>query len=178
MSLVKIRRLRKRPSMGASNRSSNSTGADVQHVVGYGWRNDRPVLHLFDGPSREIQGRFAVKRLGERRCIGWWDREKQTRNSCQSHIATQKAQCTECSRIEGFWQCMTCDGFACPPLNAAIHSYCRADHLLYLASFGSNDVKIGTTSAARGVARLVEQGPVAAVIIAKAPGPIIRQMET
>lgn len=152
--------------------------SDIHHVVGYGWRSGIPELYLFDGTTRPFSGHTTLGLTGERRCVGWWDRAIRVRHSCQSDLPATKPQCTECSRREGFWRCMTCDGFACPPLSPEIHSYCRSEHILYLANFGTERVKIGTSLASRGFSRIIEQGPVAAIQIARAPGPIIKQMES
>ncbi|MFT7621349.1 MAG: hypothetical protein ACI9WU_000510 [Myxococcota bacterium] len=152
----------------------------MQHqVVGYGWRDGSPELRLRDRDPIAIQGDLAFSLVDKRHCIGWRDRTgpaSQLR-PCPTLDDTSGVQCGSCSRREGFWACMTCDGFECPALQPSMLDYCRGEHVLYLACFGGNSVKVGTASGPRRVARLIEQGPLAAGHIARAPGPVIKQME-
>ncbi|MEO1272660.1 MAG: DUF2797 domain-containing protein, partial [Myxococcota bacterium] len=50
-------------------------------------------------------------------------------------------------------------------------------HHLYLACFGSDTIKVGTASDGRRLARLLDQGPLAAAWIARGPGPAIKRLE-
>ena len=44
---------------------ANRQSSDIQHVVGYGWKDGVPVLHLFDQPSRLVRGTFTIKPLDD-----------------------------------------------------------------------------------------------------------------
>lgn len=153
----------------------------AEHVVGYGWADGRPHLRLAERDTgHTLSGRLTLRLELERRCIGWVDYERRgaaRRRPCPTRATPSGAQCIACSHREGFWLCMTCDGFQCPPLPPSTHEYCRQDHHLYLASFGGPALKVGTASHPRRDARLVEQGPLAALRVARGPGPLIKQME-
>lgn len=148
----------------------------AQHVVGYVWNEGRPELRLADR-NHPIGPHLSLTLLDRRECIGYRDHDAGVRRRCPSRSAPAGAQCLPCSHREGFWACMTCDGFQCPPLSAAMGDYCRSEHVMYLACFGTRHLKVGTASGPRRAARLIEQGPLAAAHVAAAPGPLIKQME-
>lgn len=73
---------------------------------------------------------------------------------------------------------MICTGFDCPRLVPAALESCLQTHHLYLASFGGQEVKVGTASHHRRTARPVDQGPLFVAIVASGPGPRIKQLES
>lgn len=152
-------------------------------VVGYTWKNDAIYLQVRDlGAQAPVQdlllsGEFCFRILNERRCIGWIDFGRSEIMSCPDMAVIKRYQCDACRQREGFMPCVMCNGFNCPPLKPAVEAYCRQTHHLYLASFGDNNIKVGTTSASRKYIRLLDQGPLAAAYVATAPGPTIKQME-
>lgn len=146
-------------------------------VVWTGWRDGEPMLDWLGASGREsiaLAGpiRWAV---GERRCIG--PQVDGRRQPCTSGVSPTGRQCTVCQQADTFRPCMICTGFGCPRLSPAMRERCEGLHHLYLASFGGSVVKVGTASKGRHDARLVEQGPLAAMRIASGPGPRIKQME-
>ncbi len=149
-------------------------------VVGYGWQgggqDSVQVLRLYGADDLRLAGRIAFGLTDRRQCIGWRTTAG-GRRACPARAIPSSAQCVACSRREGFWECMTCDGFHCPPLQASMLDYCRSTHVLYLANFGGHQNKVGTASSPRRIARLVDQGPLLAAHIAEGPGPVIKQME-
>lgn len=54
---------------------------------------------------------------------------------------------------------------------------CNRTYHLYLACFGSERLKVGTASHVRRDQRVIEQGPLAAVRVARGRGPRIKQVE-
>lgn len=161
----------------------SSPAGHMTHVLGYGWRSGRPFLKVAPtrpGDSPHIIGvekHLRFRRVAGQQCIGWRDSETGGQHPCPNRERGAGIQCVQCSRREGWWACMTCDGFACPALAPAMERRCRQTTTLYLASFGTSDIKIGTASDRRRVARLVEQGPLVAGHVAEGPGPLIKQME-
>ena len=150
-------------------------------VLGYGWADDRPYLWVRDAfaDARRrvvLDGSFRAQVTGPRRCTGYFDGEQG--KSCPGRrTVTRGTSCPACLKQDAFRPCMTCDGHRCPRLPPAMQRYCRQDHHLYLACFGDETIKVGTASHPRRDLRIVEQGPLFAARIARAEGPIIKQME-
>lgn len=150
----------------------------IRQVIKVVWTGgERPSLLLANADPLVIEGPLRFRLTPKRRCIGWRDPDSGERHSCPQGAMPPPLQCVSCSRREGFWACMTCDGFACPTLAPAMEAYCRKTHHLYLACFGGTDIKVGTASDSRERMRPLEQGPLGAALIADGPGPIIKQME-
>lgn len=148
----------------------------ISHVVGYGWHEGVPRLRLAGREPLVLDGSIRLQLTSRRQCIGWRDRAAGERRPCPTAADPGGQQCLPCSRREGFWECMTCDGFDCPPLSPAMARYCQQDHVLYLANFGLT-IKVGTASWPRRWARPFEQGPLVAARVAVGPGPVIKQIE-
>jgi hypothetical protein len=147
-------------------------------VTGVGWHDGSPRLTWADGTDRGILPlagpiRWAV---GDRRCVGHRIDGHPVACPDRATLASGR-QCAACQRADTFRPCMICTGFGCPRLTPAMRARCAGRHHLYLASFGGDRVKVGTASAGREDARLVEQGPLLAVRIASGSGPRIKQME-
>lgn len=155
-------------------------------VIGPDWQYGRlSLLHVDD--SQEMTQRplaagthveVHVEHL-RHRCTGWIDFSVLTeprRRPCPDHHAS-RGQCDACRRREGFATCIRCDGHACKRLAPAQESFCRSEHVLYLAWFGSGHVKAGVAASVRYPDRLDEQGPVAALVAARGPGPSVKRLE-
>ena len=156
-----------------------------RHVIGYSWEESQLVLltrHL-DNPKNllkvNVEDEIKVRRLDHQICTGWADFDKMVLMPCnkQNSVQGSKTQCWECRETEGFYQCMTCNGYNCPRLKPSVERYCRQTHHLYLVCFGNDFVKVGTASQPRKKARLLEQGPIVAAYIASGSGPNIKQLE-
>lgn len=135
------------------------------------WKGDPPVL-----TSEPAPGVLCFRVLPERACTGYHD--GRALQPCPDQaVLSRGSTCEACTARDGFRPCMTCDGFRCPRLTAEMATYCKQTHHLYLACFGDRAIKVGTASDGRKEQRIVEQGPLAAARVAKAPGPTIKQME-
>lgn len=149
--------------------------------LGYGWREGQPFLRvrqLHDDHVRLVPmaGRVRLQPLPERYCTDFYD--GQEGRPCPEGTRLRRgAQCEACQLRDAFRPCMRCDGTRCPRLSPAMRRYCRQDHHLYLACFGDETIKVGTASHPRRTARVVEQGPLAAVRVARGEGPAIKRME-
>ncbi|MCB9677592.1 MAG: DUF2797 domain-containing protein [Alphaproteobacteria bacterium] len=149
-------------------------------VTGFGWHEGRPQLRVRADAGRgktldwTFPGALRVG-VGERRCTGY--REGRQPKPCPDAATATGKQCPACMARDTFRPCMICDGFACPRLVPSAREACLQTHHLYLASFGGPEVKVGTASDPRKTARLVDQGPLYAVRVARGPGPRIKQLE-
>ena len=155
--------------------------SELLHVIGYAWKDNRVFLEVQNLTSNAstsfipIEDTFIFRKTQQQRCVGWVDFENKERQPCPDMASVK--QCDSCKQREGFLPCVICNGFDCPPLKPSVEAYCQRPHSLYLACFGSDRVKVGTASEGRKYTRLHEQGPLAAMFIAKASGPLIKQME-
>jgi hypothetical protein len=155
-------------------------------ITGHGWQDGFPVLR-----SRLDRGRGADRTIalhpereplslavGARHCIGY--REGRQRMACphSADLSDRSGkQCATCQQRDTFRPCLICDGFRCPKLVPSAYRSCTQTHHLYLASFGGPEVKVGTASHPRRDARLVDQGPLYAIRVARGEGPRIKQLE-
>ena len=149
------------------------------HVLGYTWREGQPCLRILEEDQRSnlpLVGDIDWLVTPERRCIG--RREEGVPRSCPTgDVPRGSGHCERCQWADGFRVCMICTGFNCPSLPPAMHEKCQSQHVLYLASFGDDRVKVGTAVWHRRDGRLHDQGPLAALRVASAEGPVIKQME-
>jgi hypothetical protein len=79
--------------------------------------------------------------------------------------------------MPGYYLCITCDGSRCPVLPPAVERYCKQVHHLYLMDIGTSTIKVGTAVDGREQLRVLEQGSVAAALVAAGPGPQIKRLE-
>ena len=143
------------------------------------------------GSERELdtlplKGELCVTPLAERCCTGHVDYERGERVPCLYGgkwsrygvpVTSASAQCDRCRLDEGTYLCLSCDGSRCPILPPALLERCVRPHRLYLMDFGTGPVKVGTSAEGRARERVIEQGPVAAALIAAGPGPAIKRLE-
>ncbi len=118
----------------------------------------RPVLRWY-GQERGERGsvltlgdRLAFRAVGERRCTGVWRGGRVTPCPGAREVpdTATRAQCPECAALDRAHS-VAADTFAEDP----------RPYRVYLAWFGPGMLKTGITGAARGAARLLEQGAVA-----------------
>jgi len=161
-------------------------------LVSYGWTSDGMHLRLRrwdrerdapeadapDGARIDVCGQVRVRRTGVRRCTGWFDFDSSTRHICPDRASVdRKSQCEACVEREGFRTWMRGDGTNVAELKPGVRAYVERPHVLYLACFGDDTVKVGMASELRKFERLWDQGPVAAMHIAAGDGVSIRRLE-
>lgn len=143
--------------------------------AGLRWSAEGAAARLHVDPQteelHELEDRIALS-VRERThfCTGHVDMDAGTTRPCPDHAALLKGVvCARCRSIEGLWPCISCTGAACAdkPLRSSVRAYCESPHLLYLAWFGKDVVKVGTASQRRGAERLWEQGALTAAFIAQ-----------
>ncbi|WP_372350148.1 DUF2797 domain-containing protein [Streptomyces sp. KL116D] len=132
----------------------------------FGWLGDGA------GAERESGVRFgedvALRVGGPRRCLGVWRGGRRT--ACPGWGAVPergtRAQCAECAGIDRA-RSVAADTMADDP----------RPYRVYLAWFGDGLVKVGITGAARGSARLLEQGAVCFTWLGQGPLMAARRAE-
>lgn len=155
--------------------------SDAPLAAGFTWTDGAVALQLWTGLPprltwRPIHTSLSFRVVPGRFCTGWHDGT--LRQACPDGAElTRGTACDACVRRDAMRPCITCDGFRCPRLSPEVAGYCRQQHHLYLACFGDRTIKVGTASDGRRLQRVIEQGPLAAAIVARGEGPLIKQME-
>ena len=92
---------------------------------------------------------------------------------------TNYNQCKDCQEKSGFDLCLGCNGSVCQTNNNNARVFCHEGHHVYLAYFANDKLKVGTAASYRKYERLLEQGALYSIFLAKAPnGRIARQIES
>ncbi|WP_150246289.1 DUF2797 domain-containing protein [Nocardiopsis quinghaiensis] len=155
-------------------------------VLGLDWSTpDTPCLRTTATPDgsqlHPLLGEHTFRVDGdERYCVGWFDltgpegRHVRCRND---ETVTRGRQCRRCQYKEGFVAAHQAhhNPHALPD---NIRGYLQQPHWLYLDVFAKGMTKVGTAAELRRRSRLAEQGPVAAVYIARtSDGIAVRALE-
>ena len=112
----------------------------------------------------------------QRYCTGWYDMRAGEGHPCPdaASIAEKYDQCSSCQQRTGFNPAF----YNASSVSAQQEERNQEPHILYLAHFGKGITKVGISHAARGDARLLEQGARSAVILDTFPTALIaRQYE-
>lgn len=112
----------------------------------------------------------------QRYCIGWYDMTVGKEFACPDHhmVEEKYEQCPACQQRTGFNPAF----YHATSVSKQQEERNQQPHILYLAHFGPNILKVGISYAARGNSRLFEQGARSAVILDAFPTALIaRQYE-
>lgn len=95
------------------------------------------------------------------------------------HKNTGQKKCEICKKAEDYFPCQFCNGFNCNRFRDEKIPNCDADHMVYLALFDKDLVKVGVSGLSRGKARQYEQGSHFTRVLAKGmSGVMARRIET
>ncbi|WP_431870501.1 DUF2797 domain-containing protein [Nocardiopsis eucommiae] len=158
-------------------------------LLGLDWSDpDTPRLRTSD-PDRPghsllhpLLGEHSFRVEGEqRRCVGWFDltgAEGRHVRCRTDETVTRGRQCRRCQYREGFVAAHQAHRTP-DALPENIRDYLRQPHWLYLDVFADGTTKVGTAADARRHSRLAEQGPVAALYLARTTdGLTVRTLES
>lgn len=131
-------------------------------------RNETPVLSFQKDDTfyelaplgRELTLRFT---MAQRFCIGWSNIETGERFVCPNMNKIDKTyeQCPACQQRTGFNPAF----YHATQVSDQQEARNQEPHMLYLAYFGDDSIKVGISHAARNNARLLEQGARFALIL-------------
>jgi hypothetical protein len=166
--------------------ATNSRDMKVQ-VYDYRWQDENTCT--FEGAGREgiYMQKFGKKplRLGENislevcsdvRCAGVI--ENNIWKPCPKN-SLGKPQCEYCRAIAGNFVFTAFDGFDQSSLNEGDLDKISGEHVVYIALFSKNLIKIGVSKKERKTMRQIEQGSWATLFIAQTPDGIsARQIES
>lgn len=97
---------------------------------------------------------------------------------CPTNAQNTK-KCEACKKMDDYFPCQFCNGFNCIRFSPEKIENCDADHMVYLALFSADVVKVGVSRISRGKARQFEQGSHATRIFATGiSGVQARRIET
>lgn len=141
----------------------------IMHIKDYITGNDEYI---------DIPYIIDMKKMEFKICSGTINPLTREFFSCNKLIETKQDQCYSCMHKYDFYQCVRCHGNDCTSKENAVIEYCNTPHYVYLAYFSRDKIKVGTVSEIRKYDRLLEQGAVFFIFIAKTPtGKIARQIE-
>lgn len=112
----------------------------------------------------------------QRHCTGWYDMRASVSHPCpdSTQIGEKYEQCPVCQQRTGFNPAF----YHASSVSAQQEERNLEPHLLYLAHFAEGLIKVGISHAARGRARLLEQGARSALVLETFPtAHIARQYE-
>lgn len=155
--------------------------------VGLSWTQRQPRLLALDNSGRQAEVTLALgtvlrgQVLTAPRCLGPRGAASSAAGLCpdpQGQIV--RGRCARCRARDPHLACIACDGYRCDTLRLSNDtlSYCNQPRALYLARFGGDWTKVGTALDHRVTERLDEQGPIAAMVVARGPGRAVKQAET
>ncbi|MNQ34747.1 hypothetical protein D3C85_482140 [compost metagenome] len=143
------------------------TGDYILTSVGFS-KHEKPLLILQQGEAfidllpvdQQLTLRFA---MAQRFCVGWRDITNGERHVCPDRVVVDRKyeQCGACQKRTGFNPAFYNSASVSPQQE----SRNLEPHILYLAYFGSDTMKVGISHAARGNSRLLEQGARSALIL-------------
>ena len=109
-------------------------------------------------------------------CAGYWENDQW--NSCPQN-ETGKSKCQICRAREGSFIFTAFDGFDQSNFTSQDLPKIQGEHMVYLALFDKDLIKVGVSQKSRGPLRQLEQGSHCTLYIAQTPdGVAARQIET
>ncbi|MEG0324741.1 MAG: DUF2797 domain-containing protein [Raoultibacter sp.] len=144
-------------------------GARIVSMLGIGLEGPYLALDDLDAGTREryeLKGEtFTLVKYPERFCVGSYDLMTQEHAPCEKHqelpFDHKDSSCPRCNEITGFNPSFYNGG----GITAQQRVYNDTPHIVYLAYFDSDHLKVGITSSLRGIGRLLEQGARSAMIL-------------
>lgn len=141
----------------------------ILSLLGVGFEGPYLAVDDLESGTREMHAlkdkTFTLIKYPERYCVGSYDLMTQERTPCakrQELPADHKdSSCPRCNEITGFNPSFYNGG----GITAQQRAYNDTPHIVYLAYFDPEHLKVGITSSLRGILRLLEQGARSAMIL-------------
>ena len=155
-----------------------------KYFIGLCWNEEyKPFFHLKDYKSGldefvNIPRELLFELINQKICVGTINPYTREYISCNNIVEGNNSQCNHCKYMFDFYKCVRCHGEDCYVKNKDVLKYCNTSHYVYLAYFPNKKIKVGTASEIKKYNRLLEQGAIFSIFIAKTPtGKIARQIE-
>lgn len=155
-----------------------------KYFIGIKWKDETtPIFHIKDFNNNNdefinIPNEIDLEFLNQKVCIGSINPYTREYFGCDSIIDGNESQCIKCKYKFDFYKCVRCHGNDCYVKNLDVLKYCDTPHFVYLTYFFGNKIKVGTASEIKKNDRLLEQGALFSMFIAKTPtGKLARIIE-
>lgn len=155
-----------------------------KYFMGLCWNEEyKPYFHLKDCETGideyiDIPQELFIERTKQKICIGTMNPYTREYIRCNNVVEASGSQCKHCKYMFDFYKCIRCHGKYCYVRNEEVLKYCNTPHYVYLAYFPKGKIKVGTASEIKKYNRLLEQGAIFSIFIARTPtGKIARQIE-
>ena len=155
-----------------------------KYFIGLKWLDEiTPVLHLRDFETStdeyvKMPVVFDLEKKNQKICIGTINPYTRQYVRCNNPVEDNQKQCNLCKYMYDFYKCVKCHGDNCYAKDDDVLKYCNTPHYVYLAYFNGDKIKVGTASEVKKHERLLEQGALFSILIAKTPtGRIARSLE-
>ncbi len=141
---------------------------------GIKWLKNSPYFLLYDFYNKNMEikkaiGNVSIKKTSIKRCNGYYDLLKRKYIPCKNFdnkIEEECYQCEICKELSGFSDCLGCNGKYCKTKSLVAKEFCNQKHIVYIALFGNDVLKVGTAAEYRKYSRIQEQGAIASMFIA------------
>lgn len=158
----------------------------IEQFLGIKWIDEKPFMMINcidkkDIYMKPLEGKIHLKKTKKKLCKGYFDLESQKYIGCRNNRELAESgydQCLDCESKSNFKMCKMCNGDYCKTSQTIAREYCSQPHYIYLAYFEKDIVKVGTAAQSRKTERLLEQGAIYSIYIAKTPdGRLARKLE-
>jgi predicted kinase len=163
----------------------SDVASNIKQFIGVNWIDKLPYLRLYDIKNHSFEkvpaiGYINIKKQNMKICTGYYDLHEAKAYPCSNQAELTHSNldvCRDCNELMGFRHCVMCRGNICKATNSDALVLCEREHILYLAYFPDNKVKVRTTLMERRYERVLEQGAIFSLFIASANGREIRKIE-
>ena len=131
---------------------------------------------------KDACGKIEIEKAEKRYCIGYYDLFNRKNIPCTFYeelTGSEYTQCKQCKIKSGVSLCLGCNGSVCKTNSDKAKQFCNQEHYVYLAYFPNDKLKVGTAVYYRRHERLLEQGAIYSIFLAKTKnGKLARRLET
>lgn len=147
-----------------------------KYFIDIEWKNEvSPIIHLKDYNTYideyiELPKKIFIEKINKKICVGTINPYTREYVNCNNIVDNpNEKQCSKCKYMYDFYKCVKCHGNECYVKNKDVLNYCNTPHFVYLAYFNGDKIKVGTASEIKKDERLLEQGAIFSIFIAKTP---------
>lgn len=155
------------------------------YLISIDWEKEKPQFVLQSNSDNNVQrwdatGQFSFAVGPKRHCVGNRDIVEHRPMGCPDgkEVIGHLHKCEKCEQDDLLKFCARCTGNRCFITNQVMLERCAQEHVIYLAYFPPDTVKIGVAHGRRKYIRLYEQGALCALLVFSCPdGKTARQLE-
>mgnify|MGYP004540715331 CR=1 FL=1 len=141
---------------------------------GIKWIKNNPYFLLYDFNNKNMEirkaiGKVSITKTNIKKCNGYYDLLNRKYVPCKNFDNEFKKECHQCKlckELSGFGDCLGCNGKNCKSKSLIAKKFCNQKHIVYIALFGNDKLKVGTAAEYRKYSRILDQGAIASMFIA------------